>query len=221
MERQNQGAGKEKSTSELTNEFINEHPDIKNCLKKGLINYSSLARYIAKDLGIENKTSKEAILIAARRFKQKLEKEHGHEAKIRDLLSQAETEIKNKINVFILEKNLDMESIDDMQKKARTEGGKFYLSEGSGNYTIITQERYAKDMHSKFKLKIIKHEKDLALINLKTPVQIEELRGVVAFITSLFAENGVNIVEFLSCWNDIMFIIDAKDVTRTIEFLKF
>ena len=72
----------EKNTTEMTNEYINEHPHIKNCLKRGLINYSALARYIAKELDIEKKSSKEAILIASRRKQDSLKKEFGPEKEI-------------------------------------------------------------------------------------------------------------------------------------------
>ena len=88
-----------KSTAELTVEYIQEHPHIKNCLKKGLINYSSLARLISKESKIEKKSSKEAILIAARRFQDKLKKELGNELKIKTLLSKSEIGIKNKIQI--------------------------------------------------------------------------------------------------------------------------
>ena len=73
----------EKTTAEITVEYIKEHSDIKSCLKKRLLNYSSLSRLIAKELDIEKKTSKEAILIAARRFREKLKKELDHEKDIK------------------------------------------------------------------------------------------------------------------------------------------
>src|SRR3989344_751511 len=101
----------EKSTTELTKEYIKEHPYIKNCLKKGLINYSSLARLISKDLNIEKKSSKEAILIAAIRFQDKLKKELDNEQKIKALLSKSEVSIKNKIDVLILGKSIDLDYI--------------------------------------------------------------------------------------------------------------
>lgn len=100
-----------KSTTELTIDYIKEHPHIKNCLKKGLINYSSLARLISKELKIEKTSSKEAILIAARRFQEKLKKELVNEQKIRTLLSKSEIDIKNKINVLILSKHIDLDYI--------------------------------------------------------------------------------------------------------------
>ncbi|MBU0470752.1 MAG: hypothetical protein KKA62_04000 [Nanoarchaeota archaeon] len=210
----------EKTTTELTTEYIRGHPYIKSCLKKGLINYSSLARLIAKDLEIEKKTSKEAILIAARRLHDKLKKEFSYEEKIKNLLAKSEIEIKNKIVVFILEKNINFDSIQEIQKQVRKEYGLFYLLEGSDNYTLITQEKYF-DLIGKYKLKVIKTNKGLALINFKSQKEIEQMFGVVSYLASLFAENGVNIVEFLSCWTDTLFVIEANDVNKTIGFLKF
>jgi aspartokinase len=211
----------EKTTTELTNEYIKEHPAVKSCLKKGLINYSSLARLIAKELGIEKKTSKEAILIAARRFHEKLKKEISYETKIKDLLAESSIDIKNKIVVFILEKYINLDNIDEIQKTIRKEAGTFYILEGSDNYTIITQEKYSNLIEKKFKLKIIKRNTNLALINFISPKEVETMVGWLSYVTSLFAENGVNILEFLSCWKDTLFIIDSKDVNKAINFLKF
>ena len=211
----------EKTTAELTNEYIKEHPYIKTCLKKGLINYSSLSRLIAKDLGIEKKTSKEAILIAARRFREKLKDEYAYEKKTKDLLARSEMDIKNKITVFVLEKSIDLDSVDEIQKKIRKEAGTFYLVEGFGSYTIITQEKYLDMIKDRMKPKIIKQKKDLVLITMKSPEDIEEAIGVMYYTTSLFAENGINIVEFLSCWTDTLFVIKAEDLGKTMGFLKF
>ena len=211
----------EKTTAQLTNEYIKEHPYVKTCLKKGLINYSSLSRLIAKDLGIEKKTSKEAILIAARRFRDKLKEEESFEKKTRELLAQSEMDIKNKITIFVLEKGIDLDYVDDIQKRIRKEAGTFYIIEGSGNYTVITQEKYSDLIKDGMKPNIIKQKKDLVLITMKSPEEIEETIGVMYYTTSLFAENGINIVEFLSCWTDTLFVIKADDLGKTMSFLKF
>ncbi|HIG95806.1 TPA: ACT domain-containing protein [Candidatus Woesearchaeota archaeon] len=211
----------ERSTTELTIEYINEHPYIKRCLQKGIINYSSLARMIAKDLGIEKKTSNEAILIAARRFQEKLKKELNNEQKIRELLTHSEISIQNKMHVFILEKNSNLDVLEGLQKKIGQEGGISFVLEGSDNYTIIIQEKYASFVKSELDHKLIRSHQHCALINFKSPKEIEELTGVLAYLTSLFAENGVNIIEFLSCWRDTLFIVDAKDVQKALTFLNF
>ncbi|MBI3026775.1 ACT domain-containing protein, partial [Candidatus Woesearchaeota archaeon] len=68
--------------TKLTENYILEHPSIKDCLKNGLINYSSLSRQIASDLNLNPKNNFDAILIACRRFTGKLKKEEIHENKI-------------------------------------------------------------------------------------------------------------------------------------------
>lgn len=210
-----------KNTSELTNEYINEHPYVKNCLKKGLINYSALARHIAKELDIEKKSSKEAILIAARRKHDYLKKGSTQEKEISKLLSNSEIEIRNKIVVFILEKNINFDIIEKIQIQIKKESGSSYVLEGSDNYTIITQEKYIHLIEKSMKSAIIKLNKKMVLINIKSQKDIETIPGVVSYLTSLFAENGVNIFEFLSCWTDTIFIIDSKDLNKSINFLKF
>ena len=211
----------EKNTAEITNEYINEHPYIKNCLKKGLINYSALARYLAKELEIEKKSSKEAILIAARRKHDILKKELTQEKEISKLLLNSEIEIKNKIVVFILEKRINFDVLEKIQKKIKKETGISYVLEGSDNYTVITQEKYAHLIEKYLKTSIIKLNKKLVIINIKSAKEIETISGVVSYLTSLFAENGVNIYEFLSCWTDTLFVIDSKDLNKAINFLNF
>ncbi|MDD9953178.1 MAG: hypothetical protein OXR66_02490 [Candidatus Woesearchaeota archaeon] len=209
------------TTTQQTQEYIREHPDVKRCLKKGLINYSALSRHIAAELGIEKQTSMEAILIACRRMKEQLKEEAGYEKAVKELLAESELEVRNKIVVYIFEKNIDYEKLETVQKVARNEHNIFYLLEGSDNYTLITHDKYSQEIEKQFKLKIMRANKNVALINYKTPKDVEGTCGFVAYITSLFTEHGVNIIEILSCWTDNIFVIEAKDVPKVMGFLRF
>jgi len=206
-------------TAKLTVEYIKEHPYIKSCLKKGLINYSALARLISENLRIEKKTSLEAILVAARRYQEKLKNDFVNEKKIRDLLSDSEIEIKNKINTFIVNKNIDFGLIETLQKRVKKENGTLFILEGSESYTIIIQGH--PELEKELSMIIIHEKKNLAMIKIKSPRQIENTIGVLSYLTSLFAENGVNIIEFMSSWKDTLFIIDLKDINKTMDFLNF
>ena len=210
---------KGRTTAELTQEYIKNHPSIKSCLQNGLINYSALARLISRELNIQKKTSLEAILIAARRFQDKLQKEIIPEKKVKELLQQSEMEVKNKILVCILNKNIDFNQIDKLQGEIRKEQGLFYLIEGSDSYTLLIQEKFSPKLKIHFKNNIIKVGFNMAMIIFKSPKEVETRLGWVAYLTSLFSENGVNIVEFLSCWTDTIFVIEAKDVTKAFTFL--
>ncbi|MBI3309188.1 MAG: hypothetical protein HYZ79_07435, partial [Candidatus Melainabacteria bacterium] len=92
--------------TKLTEQYISEHPSIKDCLKNGLINYSSLSRLIASDLSLSLEKKFDAILIACRRFRKKLKKEDTQERKILSILKQSKIEIKNKIIAIVLEKDI-------------------------------------------------------------------------------------------------------------------
>ncbi|HLC85276.1 MAG TPA: hypothetical protein VJH22_05780 [Candidatus Nanoarchaeia archaeon] len=211
----------EETTTHLTIAYIKERPDVKSCLKKGLINYSSLARLISKDLDIEKKTSKEAILIAARRFRERLKEDVVQEKRIKDLLARSEIEIKNKIVVLVFSKSMNPDKIEALQQKVRKEAGTFYFLEGSDNYTLITQEKYLSTVENLNKQHIIKTSNNLALIMFKSPKEIEQVMGVISFLSSLFTEHGINIVELVSVWTDTLFVVNANDVTKTMEFLRF
>ncbi len=211
----------QKSTTELTKEFIKEHPAIKSCLGMGLINYSALSRHIAKELGIEKKTSMEAILVAARRFQLELGKDRRQVEQIKNLLARSEVELRNKITVLIVEKSFDVEQINSIHQNIHKDHNPFYFLEGSDNYTIITTDKYLPLLEVKLRGKILKKHHNLALIMFKSAKEIESQLGVIAYLTSLFAENGVNIVEFLSCWTDTLFVINTKDVPKALAFLRF
>lgn len=209
-----------KSTSEITNDYIHNHPHIKHCLKKGIINYSALARLISQELNIKKSSSNEAILIAARRLEEKLKKEIINENKIAKLLKNSELEIKNKISVIILNKPVDFQDLQKAEIKIKQQGSLFYKIEGSSSYTIITQSKFIKDIQIISKT-LLQQSNNLSLITLHSDEQIEKIPGVMSFITSLFAEHNINIIEFMSCWKDTLFIINTKDVKDVMNFLHF
>jgi len=203
--------------TKLTQEFIQKNPSIKDCLRKGLINYSALSRLISKE---QKGTTKEAILIAARRYKEKIFKQPNYENKIKTLLKNTEIEVKNKIFTLQVEKRYS-ERTPELQKKIAKEQGIFYQIEGSSAITLISSDRYKKDIKQIHKNYIINESENLVLVILKSGKEIEHIPGVVAYLYSLFAENNINIIEEMSCWTDTLFVVKEKDLNKIIELLKF
>ena len=72
-----------------------------------------------------------------------------------------------------------------------------------------------------FRNKIIKENKNLIEITLKSPKEIETTAGVVPYVYSLFGEHGINIVETMSCWTDTLFVIEEKDIAKAMDILRF
>jgi len=208
------------TTTELTEQYLAEHPSIKDCLKNGIINYSKLSRKIAKELNIEKETSIEAILIACRRYEMKIKEEKQLEEKILNILKKSELEIKNKIVVAIIDKKSHMSNFIEMEKKIRGTADTFYAIEGTKVFTLITSEKYLEDLKNVFGHNILKISQNLAMITIKSPKELESTPGVLSHIYSIFGERGVNIVETMSCWTDTIFLISEEDISTVMKFLK-
>jgi hypothetical protein len=210
------------TTTELTERYIENHLTVKECLKKGLINYSALSRLIAKELNIEKKTSMEAILIASIRYKDKIQKiSTNFDNKILGLLKDCNVEIKNNIVIFTLDKMTYPDKLIDIEKTIKKDKGQFFSVEGSKSITLITQKKYEEVIQEKFKVNVLNKNNDQSLITLNTSPNIEKIPGVINYITSLFFEKSINITELTSCYDDIIIVVDSKDVQKTMEFLSF
>jgi len=207
--------------TKLTESYILEHPSIKDCLKNGLINYSSLSRKIALELNLNLKKNFDAILIACRRLKRKLKKEEAFESKILKILKHSKIEIKNKIVAIVLEKDIFFGNLINLEKEIKKQKEIFRVIEGVSGITIITIEDFVDLINKYFKNKIILENRNLAEITIKSPKEIETTPGTYAYLCSLFGENNINIVETLSCWTDTIFLVNENDVGKAMSLLRF
>jgi len=207
--------------TKLTEEYISEHPSIKDCLKKGMINYSKLTRQIASELDIDIKKNFDAILIACRRFVRKVKTEKIREDEILNTLKKSKVEIKNKIIAVVIEKNIYFDNLLSLEKEIKKRAEVFHMIEGTSSITLITSEDFLASIKKLFKNKIIKENTNLAEITIRSPKEIETTSGVVSYLYSLFGDHGINIVETMSCWTDTLFVIKEEDVAKAMAFLRF
>ena len=209
------------SVTRLAENYIQEHPSIKDCLKNDLINYSSLSRLIASESGINLKKNFDAILIACRRFKRKLKQEGFFEKRILKILKGSKIEIKNKIIAVVLEKDIFFSTLLNLEKEIKGKKEIFRIIEGISAITIITTEDVLDLIRKNFKNKIILENRNLAEITIRSPIEIEGVPGTYAYLCSLFGDNNINVVETLSCYTDTIFLVDEKDAGKVMGLLRF
>jgi len=207
--------------TKLTEQYIAEHPSIKDCLKKGLINYSSLTRKLCKDLNLDIKKNFDAILIACRRYHRKVSKEPILENKIIKILKDSKLEVKNKIVVILVEKDIYYGHIIELQKEIKKKSELFHIIEGSSTITVISSHEFLDIIKKLFKNKIIKVTENLAEVTLKSSENMENTPGVIAYLSTLLADNGINIIETMSTWTDTLFVIAEEDIAKVMELLRF
>jgi len=141
--------------------------------------------------------------------------------KIIEILKKSELEIKNRIAVVIIDKKIYMENLIEIEKKIRRMADTFYAIEGTKVFTLILSEKYVDELKSVFEKNILKISKNLAMITIKSPKDLENTPGVISYISSIFSERGINIVETLSCWTDTIYVISEDDISTVMNFLNF
>lgn len=207
--------------TKLAESYVSERPSVKDCLRKGLINYSALARKIAHEHGLDQRKSFDALLVACRRYYRKISKEEILENKIVKLLKDTKLEVKNKIVVVLIEKDIYYNHLIELHRLAREKTEVFHIIEGSSTITIITSHEFLDNIRKVFRRKIIRVTQNLVEVRLKSPEYLEQTLGVVAYLYTLLADKGINIIETMSTWTDTLFVISEKDVAKAMEELSF
>jgi aspartokinase len=91
---------------------------------------------------------------------------------------------------------------------------------GTEALTIITEENNVEFIVTSLgKEHVIKTRRGLAEVAVVCPPKIEVTPGVVTHLSSILSHNGINVVEMASCYTDVIFIVDEKDMTRAYEIL--
>jgi aspartokinase len=200
----------------LAQHYIREHPSVADCLDRGLVNYSALAREICQQLNV---SAFDAVLIACRRYRARHKVPTAHEKNITVLMKSAKVHVRNRIAVVIVEREKMLEKAFGIQKLVRKERGDFNLIEGEEVFVIITNVEYVPVIKETFGQKVLKVSRDLVQIAMIFNEKIETTSGVVAHIYRLFSENDINIREEMSCWTDVMVVIDEKDLPKAMQVL--
>jgi hypothetical protein len=205
------------SIAERTRTYINSHPSIKDCIAKDLINFSSLARLIMKDMGVKNE---EAVMIACRRYAMRLGK-HDHEKEILKVLGNSRLEVKTKICIVTAKNDWTvLHRLESIFRKLINEKAIMQAIQSAQAITIIADEKLKGEVVDAVgKENVLKVRQNLVEISVKSPEVIVETSGVYATLVSSLAEGGLNIVETASCYTDTIFIVNEADMMVAYSIL--
>jgi len=205
------------SIAERTRAYIDAHPSIKDCISKDLINYSSLARLIMKEIGVKNE---EAVMIACRRYAARLGR-HDHESIILDILRKSRLEMKTKICIVTAKNDWTvLRRLEEVFKKLLNEKSTMQVIQSTHAITVIADEKLKEDViESVGHGNVLKVRDRLVEIAVKSPETIVETSGVFAYLAANLADAGINIVETVSCFTDTIFIVDEDDMIEAYSAL--
>ncbi len=106
------------------------------------------------------------------------------------------------------------DTLEDVKK-----GRILQISEGTKAIVVLCEDNFVKKMKKEYKEHIIDIRKDLVAYTVMFPKVGSETHGVLAFITTIFAEHGVNLFEVISTYTDITFVIKREDLFKVMDLL--
>lgn len=205
------------SAAELTRRYIDRHPSIRDCITKDLINYSSLARLVMKELGLKNE---EAVLAASRRYAMKLAKS-DFEGEIIKILEESRLELKTRICIVVAKNEwVVLRNLEDVVRKFLAEKSTMQVLQSASGITIISEDRHLPSIVRAIgQGNVLSVKENLAEITIKSPVRIEDTPGVFAYVMGMLSEQGINLLEAVSCYTDTIFIVSRDDMMRAFDIL--
>ena len=203
------------SLAERTRIYIDAHPSIKDCVAKGLINYSSLARLIMKDLEVGNE---EAVMIACRRYASKLSVTTDHELAI---LKASRPERRTKTCIVTAKNDWTvLHKMDNLFKDLWNENSIMQCVQSASAVTIIADRMLKERITDTVgRFNIIKVRENLVEIVVKSPEKIVDTAGVIAYLITNLSDAGINIEETVSCHTDTIFIVNEPDMINAYSVL--
>lgn len=210
------------TVAEETKRIIERSRYLQEALEKGLINISSLARYIKPELEqmlIKN-ISESAIIMAIRRLEKGLKPRFKYKNIFKsppDMITRS-----NLIEINITNSKDLIEKYNHISRiaKARTECF-FALTEGIFETTIIASRDIYKIIKKILKNGAIVSEfQDLSSITIRLPKEAIFTPGVFYFFLKSLAWEGINITEVVSTYREFTLIVERKDTSQVFSILQ-
>ena len=205
------------SISREVRTYIEGHPTVSEAMRLGIANHSAVARKIGKELGIGKP---QAILAACRRFPIDRSLTYRDEA-IRRVLRKSRIETRTKITAITVTQGIDvLQRLGDVVEELLDENRICRLIQVSRGTVIIVDEDSAPRVTKKIReAQLIAVQRNLVELAVTSPESIEATPGLLAFLASVLATRGINIVHGMSCYTDTIFILGHDDMTVAVETL--
>lgn len=191
------------SISDTVRMYLKNKPYTLEALEYGIVNFSALARLIQKELGIKNY---QAIKAAIRRHAEHIESVKGNiENRALRVLKENRIALLDGVHVIISEEELDI--ANDAKVKI------------DDYYVYLTRQDVMKGLGKKARQSIVRVNDNCSSIVIYSGENLESGSGVIAFLTSLLAEQNINVVELISCYTETIIVVNRVDALRSYEIL--
>ena len=210
------------TVSHLVEKVIEQKPFIQEALSNGIINNATLADQMLPEIEkeLKKKVKFSAVNMAIRRLSEKLEQSFISKAKFNknsDLTLKS-----NLIEITVYKMEDSQEYIGKLYSLVDIKGGDFLtITQGLHELMVITNEKYEKKILEMFPNKLIKKSiKNLSSITINIPEESIGTVGLFYIVTRALNWENINIVDIVSTFTEMTFIINEEDTARSFNVLK-
>jgi len=205
------------SVAETTRKYIDRHPSIRDCVSKDLVNFSSLSRLIMRETGV---THEEAVLAASRRYAARLSKT-DFEGDIMSVFEESRLELKTRICIVVAKNEwIVLKNLEEVVRKILPDKSTMQVMESANAITVISEDKFLPMITRAIgEDHVVTVKQNLAEITVKSPQRIETTKGAFSYLVSMLSEQGINLLEAVSCYTDTIFIVNREDMMRAFDIL--
>lgn len=208
---------REQSIAEKTLAFIAEQPSIKECLRRGLVNHTALAREICRS---KNISSIDAVVMASTRYAARIKKQPSREAELRKMLANAKIIVRSKVVLAAWEREKGLSTLLTLHNQIRRQNGDITIVEGHRLITIFTEDEFIDEIKRVIGKGVKILLQDLVKITLLLPEKVTFTPGYAAYMFNLIAARGINMVGDVTSTAEHIFVIEEKDLPEALAALK-
>jgi hypothetical protein len=189
------------SVAEKVRAALKDRPFLISALSQGIVNYSAFARIIQEEVSPEATIDaiKAALLREAKTMKDYTK---INEKKVTNVLKNSRLGLQDKVAVIISKNPLKIPYI--------------VATDLTSNHIYIVDQTKTGNVGGSG----ISVSKNLVALILKSPEELEDLPGVLAFITQLLVSQEINIKELISCYTDTIILLEKGSGIKAFNLLQ-
>jgi len=209
------------TVAHLVEKMIEQKPFLQESLNQGIINNAALAERLLPQVEkeLKKRVKFSAVNMAIRRLGEKLKKSFVHTVKF-DLNS--DITIKSNLVEIIVYKTEELQNnIKKLYTIVNLNKGDFMtITQGLHEVMIITNQKHEPKVLDVFLGSTVKKKiRNLASLTINIPEESVETMGFFYLVTRTLNWENINIIDIVSTFTEMTFIIKEKDTSRAFEVL--
>ncbi len=209
------------TVSHVVENIILNRPFLHEALIRGVINNAALAEELKPQVEKEmrKKVKFSAVNMAIRRLSEKHKKRVVNRTRFDRNTSIT---VQSDLVEIIVYKTLDMdkyvkELYDTIDFK---NGGFLTITQGLHEFMIITNKTYEKHVTGLFEKNLKKIIRDLSTVSVNLPDEAMDTIGLFYIATKALAWENINLIDIVSTFTEMTFILREEDTARAYDCLK-